>query len=74
MPETTSYHGHKPPDQWDEAYWKDHVAARHMWRLMGLRGLRADVYFGEPIHPEGHTRKTLAAAAHGAVVALRAKP
>ena len=25
MPETATYHGHKPPGQWDEAYWKDHV-------------------------------------------------
>jgi 1-acyl-sn-glycerol-3-phosphate acyltransferase len=52
------------------AYWKDHTFATHAWRLMGLRGIRAEIAFGEPISPAGHTRKSLAAAAERAVAAM----
>jgi 1-acyl-sn-glycerol-3-phosphate acyltransferase len=55
----------------DVAYWKDHTFAPHLWRLLGLRGVAADVIFGEPIPVDGHSRKTLAAAAQAAVMQLR---
>jgi len=54
----------------DVAYWKDHTFAPHLWRLLGLRGIAADVTFGEPISVYGNTRKTLAAAAQAAVAEL----
>jgi hypothetical protein len=37
---------------------------------MGLRGIHAEITFGEPIDPAGHTRKSLAAEAERAVAAM----
>ncbi|HRI89741.1 MAG TPA: lysophospholipid acyltransferase family protein [Candidatus Hydrogenedentes bacterium] len=52
----------------DLAYWRpEHTFAPHAWRLLGLSGMTAEIQFGQPIHSEGHTRKTLATAAQVAV-------
>ena len=55
----------------DIAYWREeHTFGPHAWRLLGFKGIRAEIVYGETISSEGHTRKTLAAAAHDAVAAL----
>lgn len=52
----------------DIAYWREeHTFGPHAWRLLGFSGIRAEIRFGGPIPSEGHTRKTLAVAAHDAV-------
>ncbi len=56
----------------DIAYWKDHVFAPHLFRLLGLGPLKAEIHFGEPISPVGHDRKTLAALAEHRVAQLLA--
>lgn len=45
----------------DIAYWGGHHMGHHAWRLLGLRGLDVHVRYGEPVSPEGHSRKSLAA-------------
>jgi 1-acyl-sn-glycerol-3-phosphate acyltransferase len=55
----------------DVAYWKDHVFARHLWRLFGLTGLRVDIRFGGPVSTAGRERKELAEAIRERVVALK---
>ncbi len=47
----------------DVAYWKDHRFPAHFWRLMGLKGTRVEVVFGEAHFP-GLDRKRLAARLH----------
>ena len=54
----------------DVAYWGDHTLAPHLWRVLGLRGLRVDVTFGAPSSSGGQDRKTLAGTAHDSVCAL----
>lgn len=57
----------------DVAYWReDHSFPPHIWRMLGLRGLRVRMRFGEPIAPAGHTRKTLASEIEQAVNELHA--
>lgn len=58
----------------DVAYWKDHVFATHLWRLTGLRGIEAQVTYGDPVSPEGHTRKTLAQEMRQTVMDLAGLP
>ncbi len=53
----------------DIAYWKDHRFPVHFWRLMGLKGTRVEVVFGEACSP-GLDRKRLAAKLHKEVVGL----
>lgn len=56
----------------DVAYWRpEHNFVTHAWRVMGLRGIRVTVSFGDPI-PTGTStdRKVLAAQAREAVVGL----
>lgn len=55
----------------DIAYWRDeHTLVPHLWRVLGLQGVRVHVAFGEPI-PAGETdRKRLAAQARDRVVQL----
>ncbi len=55
----------------DVAYWKDHVFGSHIWRLLGLRGIQAEIIFGEPLDPRGQDRKSLACAIQAEVVRLR---
>lgn len=55
----------------DIAYWREeHTFGPHAWRLLGFKGIRAEIRFGEPIPSADYTRKTLAAATHDAVAAL----
>ena len=55
----------------DIAYWREeHAFGPHVWRLLGFKGIRANIVYGEPVSSDGHTRKTLAAAAHDAVAAM----
>jgi 1-acyl-sn-glycerol-3-phosphate acyltransferase len=54
----------------DIAYWKDHSFGPHAWRFLGLRGKVVEIVFGQPIQPEGHNRKTLAAKAREEVIKL----
>jgi 1-acyl-sn-glycerol-3-phosphate acyltransferase len=58
----------------DVAYWKDHVFAHHVWRLLGLSGVTAEVTFGDPVSSEGHTRKSLAQETRSLVVAMTGLP
>lgn len=54
------------------AYWKDHVFGPHVFKLMGLCGLRATITFGDPIPAEQFSdRKPLTAKVREEVVALR---
>ncbi|MFN0058392.1 MAG: lysophospholipid acyltransferase family protein [Planctomycetota bacterium] len=50
------------------AYWKDHVFASHVWRVLGLRGLQVEVAMADPISPAQETRATLTTRAHDTVV------
>ena len=54
----------------DVAYWQDHTIATHAWRVLGLKGLRADIVFGEPLSPAGRDRKELAREARLRVIRL----
>ncbi len=54
----------------DVAYWGDHTLVPHLWRVLGLRGLRVEVTFGNPSSSAGLDRKTLAGTAHDRVSAL----
>jgi 1-acyl-sn-glycerol-3-phosphate acyltransferase len=57
------------------AYWKDHVFGPHAWAFFGLRGVRVEIRFGEPIPTAGETdRKALAQRARAQVVALMGFP
>jgi 1-acyl-sn-glycerol-3-phosphate acyltransferase len=55
----------------DIAYWQDHVFVKHLWRLLGLRGLRAEIIFGLPIEPGNRERKILAGLVRDEVNKLR---
>ena len=46
------------------------LAVPHLWRVLGLRGLRVDVAFGDPVSSGGQDRKILARTAHDRVSAL----
>lgn len=55
----------------DIAYWREeHTFGPHAWRLLGLRGIHAELTFGAHISSAGHSRKTLAQAAHREVAGL----
>ncbi len=54
----------------DIAYWKDHTLVPHLWRLLGLRGVSAELTFGAPVNSAGKDRKALASEARTRVVAL----
>jgi 1-acyl-sn-glycerol-3-phosphate acyltransferase len=57
--------------QEDVAYWRPgHVLGTHLWRMMGLTGIRVTVVFGRPIAPGETDRKALAALAREQVVHL----
>ena len=58
----------------DIAYWRDHTFLPHLWRHLGLRGLRVDVHFGAPIATEGIDRKILAEQCRDTVCALTGFP
>jgi 1-acyl-sn-glycerol-3-phosphate acyltransferase len=58
----------------DVAYWKDHVLGKHLWRLLGLKGVRCLIEFGDPIEPADMTRAQLAAKAREAVLRMRGLP
>lgn len=58
----------------DVAYWKDHVFAKHAWRLLGLRGIRAKIVFGEPLDSKGKDRKTLARLAQQQIARITGLP
>lgn len=53
----------------DLAYWKDHRFVSHLWRLMGLRGIQAEIVFGQPLSAAG-SRKELAATVREKVLEL----
>jgi 1-acyl-sn-glycerol-3-phosphate acyltransferase len=44
----------------DVAYWKDHAFNRHVWRLLGLRGLHAVIRIGDPVEAAGRGRREAA--------------
>jgi lyso-ornithine lipid O-acyltransferase len=44
----------------DIAYWKDHNFILHVWRILGLRGIHAEVAFGAECKPRGRDRRQLA--------------
>jgi len=50
------------------AYWRDMTFLPHFLNLLGRRGVRVVVQFGEP--QRGADRKALARSLHAAVVAL----
>jgi 1-acyl-sn-glycerol-3-phosphate acyltransferase len=55
----------------DVAYWRpEHVLGTHLWRMMGLTGIRVTVVFGGPIAPGETDRKALAALARDQVAHL----
>jgi len=55
----------------DIAYWRDeHTLVPHLWRVLGLRGVRVAVAFGDPIAPGETDRKLLAAQAREQVLRL----
>jgi 1-acyl-sn-glycerol-3-phosphate acyltransferase len=56
----------------DVAYWKDHIFMSHMFRLLGLRGVRAEIRFGEPLDAQTLSRNDAADALHRAVSNLHA--
>ena len=59
----------------DIAYWREeHTFGPHAWRLLGFSGIQAEIRFADPISSEGHTRKTLAAAAQESVSAMLGLP
>ncbi|MCX7047688.1 MAG: lysophospholipid acyltransferase family protein [Candidatus Sumerlaeota bacterium] len=62
----------------DVAYWKpEHHFLPHIWRQLGLRGLKAEIIFGEPIASAGLNRKYLAQRAQEEVeklLRLRGEP
>lgn len=57
----------------DIAYWKDHNLLLHLWRLLGLKGIEAEVAFGEPISAEGWQRGDLAVELRSRVIDLKAE-
>jgi len=56
----------------DVAYWKDHTFVPHMFRLLGLRGVHADIRFGESMKTGSLSRNETADALHDAVSQLHA--
>jgi len=58
----------------DVAYWKDHKFGPHTWRLLGMRGITAHIRIGEPIHPNGKSRRQLAEETRNAVCELSGLP
>lgn len=55
----------------DIAYWRaEHTLVPHLWRVLGLSGVRVRVLFGELIPPGESDRKALAAVAREQVVQL----
>ena len=58
----------------DVAYWKDHEFLPHLWRFLGLRGLRLEIRFGDPIPTADADRKVVLRAAREAVCALSGPP
>lgn len=54
----------------DVAYWKDHRFGPHLFRLLGLSGLEAEIRFGAPLSHDGRTRQELARTLHEEVAAL----
>jgi 1-acyl-sn-glycerol-3-phosphate acyltransferase len=57
----------------DVAYWRDMTLVPHLWRLLGLRRIRARLTFGEAI-PAGTQRKEVCRRAHQAVLELADAP
>ncbi len=51
----------------DIAYWKDHNFILHAWRLLGLRGIQAEVAFGAAHPSDGWQRRDLARELHAEV-------
>jgi hypothetical protein len=47
---------------------------RHVWQLLGLKGVEMRVRAGAPIPTRDHDRKELAQISHGAVSALGVAP
>lgn len=59
----------------DVAYWKDHVFGPHLFRLMGLRGVKAHITFGEPVDTAAYEkRKDLAEDLRETVIELLETP
>lgn len=58
----------------DIAYWKDHLFTSHAWRLLGLRGTCAEIYWGAPLAPENASRRSLAERAQNEVIKLTGLP
>ena len=54
----------------DVAYWGGHVFLRHLWRVMGLRGIAVDIRFGDPIDTAGLERRDVAGRAREQVAAM----
>ncbi len=54
----------------DVAYWKDHVFAPHLFRLMGLRGVEGEIRFGSPLDTAALSRNEVAQRLHDEVVRL----
>lgn len=57
----------------DIAYWKNHNLVLHLWRLLGLNGIEAEVAFGVPISAEGWQRADLAVELRSRVIDLKAE-
>jgi 1-acyl-sn-glycerol-3-phosphate acyltransferase len=55
----------------DIAYWRpEHNFVKHAWHVLGLRGIRVNVHFGQPLAANGADRKALAAQSRAAVLDL----
>ena len=55
----------------DISWWRDDYPFQsHLWRLLGLRGVGAEIEFGRPIEVTGRDRKQIAAEARLAVARL----
>lgn len=58
----------------DIAFWGKHIFGHHLWRLVGLHGLRVEVRFGEPQHPGQTSRKAFANQLRGELLRLTDLP
>lgn len=52
----------------DIAYWKDHRFPAHVWRLLGLSGIKVSVFFGDSFSPRDQNRRELGQKVHEKVV------
>ncbi|MFH1996890.1 MAG: 1-acyl-sn-glycerol-3-phosphate acyltransferase [Candidatus Omnitrophota bacterium] len=62
LPVLTRYK--KAPGQPAVCWYGDMTLLPHIWRVLGISSIEAELHFLKPIYPEGKTRKELAAFVH----------